>query len=209
MSTLLEPVQSDHSAGEVPPFPVKRWTLEEYHRLIDLGWFDNERVELLDGWIVPKMTKNPPHEAAVARAMETLRPLLPAECGLRIQSAISLGGDEPEPDLAVVKGPGSGYVKSHPGPGDVDLVIEVSDTSLRHDRRKAHNYSRGNIPAYWIVNLTNDCVEAFSQPLPAEERYSVQRTFRRGETLTVSLQSVLISVPVTGLLLDSPLPSQE
>lgn len=209
MTSILEQPAPRISETVDESFSLRRFTLDEYHQLINLGIFDDERVELLDGWIVSKMTKNPPHEAAVAKIMETLRPLLPAASGLRVQSAITIGADEPEPDLAVVRGPGSSYVHSHPGIGEIDLVIEVADSSLRKDRRKTQTYSRAEVPVYWIINLVEDCVEAFQQPLPSEGRYAVQRIHRRGETLAVSLQNSIVNVPVSSLLLDSPLPAQE
>src|SRR5947209_7411074 len=94
----------------VPPVPVRRFTVDEYHHMIDAGFFaHDERFELLEGWIVPKMTRHPPHDVAIDLAQDMIRPLLPADWRMRIQSAITTQDSEPEPDIAVVRGSARRY----------------------------------------------------------------------------------------------------
>ncbi len=137
-----------------PPFPVRRFTVDEYHRMIQVGLLtEDDRVELLEGWIVPKMPRNPPHDATVEIADETLRPHLPPGWSLRVQSAITLPDSEPEPDVAVVRGGARDYLSRHPGPADVGLLIEVSESSLNRDRdEKGRLFAQAGIPHYWIIN---------------------------------------------------------
>jgi Uma2 family endonuclease len=149
-----------------PPFPVYRFTVEQYHRLIETGILtENDKVELLEGWIVPKMPHNPPHDGTVWLTQTALLPRLPAEWILRIQSAITTPDSEPEPDLVVARGPGLRYFTSHPQPKDIGLAIEVSDTTLHEDRdEKGRLYARARIPVYWIINLPEARVEVYTEP---------------------------------------------
>src|SRR5689334_22810447 len=102
---------------ELPPGPVRRFTVEEYHRMIAAGVFaEDERSELLEGWIVPKMTRNPYHEAVIDATQEAIRKLLPEGWRLRTQSPTSTLDSEPEPDVAVAKGSLGDFVSRHPGP---------------------------------------------------------------------------------------------
>jgi Uma2 family endonuclease len=155
-----------------PPGPVRRFTVEEYHSLIDRGvLLEGEPFELLEGWIVAKMTRKPPHDVAIALVDGAIRSQLQHDWHMRIQSAITTADSEPEPDLAVVRGQPRDYLDHHPGPADIALVVEVADASLDQDRRwKGRLYARAGVPAYWIVNLNDRCVEIYNDPTgPAAE----------------------------------------
>jgi Uma2 family endonuclease len=155
------PIQGEPT---VPPH-VYRFTVEQFHRIVDSGVFTKDRVELLEGWIVQKMTQYPPHATAIDATLEALRPLLPAGWRLREQKPISTLESEPEPDVIVVRGPVRRYAQRHPEPGDIALVIEVADTTLEEDRgRKGRIYARARIPVYWIINLVEAKVEVYTQP---------------------------------------------
>ena len=98
------------SGTEDTPVPLRRFSVEEYHRLIDAGVFGaDDRFELLEGWIVTKMVRNPPHDVPIALAQAALSPWLQAPWHLRIQSAITTAHSEPEPDLALMWGPPREY----------------------------------------------------------------------------------------------------
>src|SRR5690348_361948 len=105
MSSALIPATS----SEAPPFPVHRFSVEDYHRLCEVGLLDEDaRVELIEGWIVPKVPHSPLHDAVVQATHELLAcVLLPPAWSIRVQSAIVTTESEPEPDVAVVKGPAS------------------------------------------------------------------------------------------------------
>ena len=187
MSATLER-QTGHFPEELPPFPVRRWSLDEYHALIEQGMFEDERVELLEGWIVPKMTKNPPHEATIYGIAEKLRRVLPQEVSVRQQAAVTLSASEPEPDLSIVRGDARQYLDRHPSGADIYLVIEVSDSSLSRDRRKAEIYAKSAIPNYWIVDLNSNQIEAHSQPHHAEKHFEKSVLRKLGETLSLSIE---------------------
>lgn len=151
---------------ENSPLPVRQISVAEYHELISDGTLgENDHVELLEGWIVPKMTHSPPHDSAIQIASEWLAGHLPPNWRIRIQSAVTMTDSEPEPDLAVVRGNARSFSTRHPGPQDIGLIIEVADSSLLQDRQdKARIYARAGIPAYWVINLIDSQIELFSEP---------------------------------------------
>lgn len=149
-----------------PPNSLHRFSVRQFQRMIDDGILTtDDRVELLEGWVVEKMTHNPPHAAALDCAHEALRPLLPPAWRLREQKPIVTADSQPEPDLAVVKGPLSRYAERHPGRDDVCLVVEVAESSLADDREfKGRLYARARLPVYWIINLVETKVEVYTLP---------------------------------------------
>lgn len=156
----------DWDYDEMPPGPVRRFTVEEFQELVRLGFFaEDEKFELLEGWIVRKMVKNPPHEVAIDLATDALKTALPRGWRVRNQSSIVATRSQPEPDLCVVRGTARDYLKRHPRAEDIALVIEVADSSVARDRGlKARVYARMPVPFYWIVNLVDGCVEVYSEP---------------------------------------------
>src|SRR4051812_9946272 len=95
---------------------LRRFSVDEYHRMIETGILDErDRVELLDGYVVLKMPRNPPHDSTIQRLERRIGRLLPAGWDLRTQCAITLSQSEPEPDLAVVRGDDTLYQTRHPG----------------------------------------------------------------------------------------------
>jgi Uma2 family endonuclease len=150
----------------IPPFPIRKFTLTEYHRMIQAGILtEDDAVELLEGWIVPKMPRKPPHDGTIQIVNNRLRRVLPPGWDIRVQSAITVGDSEPEPDLAVVRGDERSYLQRHPGPTDVGAAMEVADTSLTQDRDdKGRILARARIPVYWIINLIDQQIEDYTDP---------------------------------------------
>lgn len=189
----------------LPPGPVRRFTVDEYHRMIETGVLtDGEPYELLEGWIVSKMAHNPRHAGAIQRTARRLSPVVPAGWVVRIQLPISLSDSEPEPDVAVVVDDGVDYTRRHPGPADVALIVEVANTSLAFDRSvTARIYARAGIPAYWVVNVVDRRVEAFTDPdsTAEEPAYRSRRDVPPGETLPLVLGGATVAeLPAVDLL---------
>ena len=162
METKTVPVPAD-----APPRSLHRFTIEEYERLTQSGFFNpGDRSELIDGWLVDKMAHNPQHAGAVDVASDAIAALLPAEWTTRSQLPVRLPGDNaPEPDVAVVPAPKQQYMKRHPTEKEVALVVEVSDTSLDEDRRlKIPQYAKAKLAVYWIINLVERRVEVYTDP---------------------------------------------
>lgn len=165
---------------------------------------EDDRVELLEGWIVEKMTKNPRHEAVIDATNEAICARVSRDWRVRIQSAITLLDSEPEPDLAIVPGPLARYVRRQPHAEDVALLVEVSESSLAQDRGiKFRVYARWAIQMYWIVNLIEDVVEVHWDPTgPIESpAHRGRRVFRIGEALPLSVGGQQLEpVPVREIL---------
>ena len=175
----------------VPPEPVMPLTVEWYHEMNRTGiLIDGAPIELLEGWLVTKMTKDPPHTLSVGCTFDSLGPLVGSNWHIRVEGPITTEDSEPEPDITVVRGHRRDYAERHPSPTDVGLLVEVADASLNRDRGwKKRIYAAAQIPVYWIVNLTDQQVEVFSQPGgPAEQPdYALRHVFTVGDTIPVSL----------------------
>lgn len=143
---------------------TKRWTRDEYYQLADAGYFQRQRVQLIQGEIIQMSPQKHPHSKAILLADRWLRESFPTPHLIRIQMPLNaLDESDPEPDLAVVHGPVE-RLTDHPT--TAIFVIEVSDTSLRLDRRKASLYAAVGVPEYWIVNIEGRCIEVHRQPAP-------------------------------------------
>jgi Uma2 family endonuclease len=128
----------------------------------------DDRVELLEGLLVSKRPKNPPHSVVTGLVRAALERLTPSGWHVDSQEPITLEDSEPEPDVAVVRGERREYLDHHPGPRDIALVVEVADASLQQDRTtKKRLYAAAGKPVYWIVNLTERQIEVYSDPFGA------------------------------------------
>lgn len=159
-------------AGAIPPQSsgFEPIMVEQYHRMIVSGVLtENDSVELIDGRLVRKPPKSPAHEFAAGQVERQLRERIPTGWHVRNQVPVTLSSSEPEPDLSVVRGDRSDYRTRHPSPCEAALVVEVSDTTLGTDRCKGAAYGAAGIAVYWIVNLTDRCVEVYTRPSDAEE----------------------------------------
>jgi Uma2 family endonuclease len=146
--------------------PLYRLTVEQYLRMTEAGILGvRDRVELIEGLLVQKMTRNPPHDATLSRITRRLARLLPEEWVLRIQSAVTMRRSAPEPDVTIARGPERRYANRHPSARDILLLIEVAESSLLEDRTtQATIYADARIPEYWIVNIVHNQIEVYTDP---------------------------------------------
>ncbi|MGB8691297.1 MAG: Uma2 family endonuclease [Microcoleus sp.] len=138
------------------PFTLRKWTVKEYHKLGEMGVFHpEERVELISGNIITISVKGTAHTSATRRTANLLRNLLGNQVDVYYKSPIALDDNsEPEPDIALVSIDPFDYATHHPTPSEVDLIIEVADSSLTFDREiKATAYARSGIADYWVLNV--------------------------------------------------------
>jgi Uma2 family endonuclease len=186
MSTIT-PTQSTPSAPLASP-DVYRFTIDEYERMA--GVLDGSRVELIDGYLVRKMPKKPPHIWAVMCLVETIPSLLPPGWTWRKEDPVRIPAfDEPEPDFAVLRGSAEAYRDRIPNASDVVLLVEVAETTLARDRgEKLTAYAKGGIAVYWIVNLVDRQVEVYTGP--GSDGYSSRVDFTAGQHVPVVIDGV-------------------
>jgi hypothetical protein len=184
--------------------PAHRFSVKQYQRMVELGFLtDEDKVELLDGWIVDKMPRNPPHDGTISQALRRLARVLPEELVIRVQSAVVLPTSQPEPDLAIVRGPGEIYFERHPTPRDIEFLVEVSDSTLERDREmKGPLYAQARVAIYWIVNLSASVIEVYTQPRTGRAPgYRVRRDYTTNDSVPVVIAGEEIArIPVRQLV---------
>jgi Uma2 family endonuclease len=167
----------------VEPEHIRPLSRAEYDRLVDLGWFVDERIELLRGMLVKMSPQNWLHAAAVAFFNERLVLQLAGLHEVRPQLPFAADDwSEPEPDLAVVrKDPAR---RAHPS--ELLLVVEIADSLLRADRGlKLAIYAEAGVPEYWIVDVKQLIVEVHT--VPSDGRYARVQTLQDGDVLRPTL----------------------
>ena len=146
--------------------------------MVAAGFFENERIELIEGVLVEMSPQKPLHASVIQSLNRLLVPRLLGRADVRVQLPFAVSDDSlPEPDLALVRP--ETFAEAHPGAAF--LIIEVADSSLTFDRReKAELYARAGVPEYWVVNLADRIIERQSEP--ASGAYLRVAPFRPGET---------------------------
>jgi Uma2 family endonuclease len=184
--------------------PLHRITVDEYERIVASGALEDPvRVELIDGYLVDKMAKNPGHSFATIETHQALGKRLPAGWSARMEQPVRIPAfDEPEPDISVVRGTNADYRSRRPAPADVAMLIEVSDSTLGQDRgKKRTTYARAGIPIYWIINLIARQVEVHTRPVKAG-RYRSRKVYKPGQQVPV----VIAGQPFPPIPVDDILP---
>lgn len=173
-----------------------RFSVAQYHKMIEIGVLtEDDNLELLDGYLVHKMSRNPPHDACLQLIQEMLPRLLPVGWCLRMQSAITLSRSEPEPDAAIVHGNARTYATHHPTLPDIGMVIEVADSTLDSDRAdKGRIYAEAGIAYYWIVNLVDRQIEVYTLPsgATATPAFGQRQDYRSGDALPLLLDASVV-----------------
>jgi len=155
MTTVAQPIIKQTRPRE------RRWTLKEYYRLGEMGFFKDDRVELLDGKICVMPALNPPHVAAVDLSRVALERVFGPGYWVRTQAPLHVRDSAPEPDLSVVAGGPRDYPRH---PTSALLVMEVSDTTLVSDRWKGNLYAAGGLQDYWLLDIIHRRLEVRRSP---------------------------------------------
>lgn len=184
-----------------PIWPVHRFSVAQYQRWTQQERFlEDDNIELLEGMIVDKPAKNPPHDSRVMWTQSLLQPLLPPGWHCRDQCSLETPDSVPEPDLAVVRGSILDYQDRHPQAADTGLVIEVADTSVTIDRAKRHIYARAGVPEYWIINLVESQIEVFRRPRIDGPQADYSEASIVGRTESIELLASGQLIPVSQLV---------
>jgi Uma2 family endonuclease len=200
------------STVTLPPSPalrprvlpeLYRLTVDQYERMVQAGILtENDRVELIEGLLRTKMSKNTPHILAGKKVLRAVQRIIPESWHAAKEDPIRIPhrDGEPEPDLSVIRGVPEDYAQRIPDPRDVALVVEVADSTLEFDRdEKLPIYASAGIPFYWIINLIDRQVEVYS--LPAADGYQDRQDFVVGQEVPVVLDNAEVGrISVADLL---------
>lgn len=182
-----------------------RFNREQYRQLEESGIIPNpKRIELIDGLLVEKPVITPYHMGVCRHIREKIRGLIPEGWFLDTDAVVGLTDSEPEPDASIVRGGIEDFDAHHPEPADVGMVIEVSLSTLRFDRRdKYAKYAEVGISHYWIINLVDRQIEVYSDPeaFKTPASYATQAIYKPGDAVPIVLDGQTVAtIPVDELL---------
>jgi Uma2 family endonuclease len=164
-----------------------KFTLAEFDKMNELGFFDNVRVELLDGEIFVMPKQDYRHAQSVRQFTEQLILRLSSQVYISPQLPVillSLPPDYVEPDIALLKLPKEQYATRDVTSDDVLLAIKVSNSTLEHDQgKKLAAYARNRIPQVWIHNLITGKLEVYRDP--DGEEYRLKHVLSEGQQVDV------------------------
>jgi Uma2 family endonuclease len=153
---------------------LSKWTLDDYHQMIEIGALADRRVELLNGEIVEMPSEGIEHAQGSTDTRDIFSEKLRGRALVRDAKPITLPAhaSEPEPDLAIVEPLREVYkTQHHPYPENIFLLIEYAYTSLAKDQEiKRLLYARAGIREYWIVNLQDREVIVHRDPVDGDYR---------------------------------------
>lgn len=195
MSFVAEPADLFAYPAGVPSLAVCRLTVTQYLDMVRTGILaEDTPIELLDGWLVPKMTKSAMHLIVMRRIRRALdamtdgiRWFVNTETSSRLSTSVL------EPAIAVIRGSDEDYLRHIPTAQDLPLVVEIADTSLRRDRTvKKAVYARDRIPVYWIADLVAKQIEVFAEPTGEGDTadYGNREVYKPGDMVPVVLDGV-------------------
>jgi Uma2 family endonuclease len=205
MAATLEPRSVSFPARpEGDPYFL---TADDFYRMVDADIFpDDRRVGLWDGWIYEKMAKKQAHDVSSTVAFYTLVRVLPAGWHASVGSPVTLDESRvPLPDLVVRRGDPRDYRHRRAEVADVGLVIELADSSLKFDTSvKLEGYARAGIPTYWVFNLIENVIHAYTDPIPAEGRFGSLTTVAFDGSLSFQLGELTVGPIAASDLLPAP-----
>jgi len=180
-----------------------RLTVEQYHKMICADVFpDGAPVELLEGELIEMSPQHFPHKSTVLYLTGVFQGAGAEPGTVAVQLPVQVSEhSEPEPDLVVLRPPARRYRTHDWTNSDVLLMVEVGESSRHYDRtRKVPVYARAAIPELWLVDLADELVHIYRQPLNGVYRF--EAIANRGDTLTTE------AVPALRLLVDNLFPAE-
>ena len=172
---------------------LAKWSVDDYHRMVEAGILHGRHLELLAGEIVEMSPETPIHYTTAKRGAKYLEELLSSRADVRFNGPITLSNSEPEPDIAIVRLPESSYKDRHPTPQDIFWIVEVAKTSLNKDLDiKAAIYATAAIQEYWILDLSSKQVIILSNP--QDGKYLEEHTIGEGIITPLAFPDVSVFV---------------
>lgn len=170
-----------------------KWTVKDYHMMIEAGILKDRHVELLAGEIHSMAPETPPHSFYGGSMADFFRGCLGNRALVREAHPITLANSEPEPDIALVRGQWLDYRSRHPSAEEVFLIVEVSQSTLAKDlETKKAVYAAAGIPEYWVVDLVNSLLIVFRNP--QANNYLSQQELNSGDISPLMFLDIKISI---------------
>lgn len=170
-----------------------KWSISQWHDLVDTGVLAGKPVELLNGEIVEMSPEGEQHTFTNDDVAEMLREKFKGLAKIRESHPVTLENSEPEPDIAIVRLPKTIYKEHHPYPEDIYLIIEVSRSTLKIDvETKSKIYARNSIPEYWIIDLVNKKLIVHTQP--ADNNYLQIVEYKSGTISPQAFPNITITL---------------
>lgn len=174
---------------------IAKWSLEDYHQMLEMGLLRDRQVELLNGEIIEMPPEGPDHAQLNTDGADYLRSLLGEQALIRDAKPITLpnSSSEPQPDIAIVKPQRERYRQRHPYSEDIFLLIEYAKTSLLKDLEDKHRtYAAAGVLEYWVVDLQHRQIKIFREP--QDEDYQSGRTLTNGAIRPLAFPEISVSV---------------
>lgn len=168
----------------ISPIQRKRFRSDEVSKMVEAGILPEESGwELIDGYLVDKMTVGSKHASVVRRLSKMLERNYGDIVQVSGQNPVHINDhNEPEPNIALLKPREDFYADSHPTAADVLLLIEVADSSVDYDRDiKKTLYAEAGVVEFWLVSLKDTAVEVYTQP--KNGNYRLARILEAGESV--------------------------
>ena len=174
-------------------YSVAKWSVEDYHKMIEAGILSDRSVELIAGEILQMSPEGPIHTSINHITVAYLRSILGEQAVVREAHPITLTDSEPEPDIAVVRSPYTLYLNHHPYPEDIYWLAEIADSTLSKDLGiKKTIYARANIQEYWVIALKSKTLKVFQDP--QNNDYKIKKEYNSGFVAPLSFPNLKISV---------------
>ncbi|NEP74241.1 MAG: Uma2 family endonuclease [Okeania sp. SIO2G4] len=172
---------------------LTKWTVEDYHRMIDTGIIKNRQVELINEEIINMIPEEPIHRFINHRAVKYLRYILGNQAEVMEAHPITLVDSEPEPDITVVHSPDTLYLDRHPYSEDIYCIIEIADSTLQKDLgTKKTLYANSGIEEYWVIDVAKKNLKVFRNLM--NNQYQIEQNYQDEVIFIMAFPSVEISV---------------
>lgn len=171
-----------------------KWSINDYHKMIETGLLDDRSVELINGAIIQMVPAGIAHAFCCRSTAKYLRSVLGDRVEISEAHPITLPNDsEPEPDIAILRTPDTLYQNRHPQPDDIFWPIEIANTTLVNDLSvKRELYAQAGIPEYWVMNLQTSELKVFRN-LTAS-KYQVEITLNSGTISPLAFPELSIEI---------------
>lgn len=170
-----------------------KWSIEEWHDLVNSGVLTGKRVELLEGEIIAMSPEGISHRNTNHKVVKYLRKLMDGLAEVYESHPITLDNSEPEPDIAIVHLPESIYDTHHPYPENIYWLIEISNETLTKDlEQKTITYGRNGIAEYWVIDLKNNKLIVHTQP--QDHSYGQIIEYKTGTISSLAFPQIAIAL---------------